>query len=251
MATFKHFTILLIQTLFVIGLTVPTIAADTNSPPVLQNSKTFIYSIKINGIGAGKIHTQITQDHQKFHIESVTKPNRLAGMLLGGNIVDNCSFSFNGEQQIVGESYSSSKKGKSSYGGRVLYDRRKHQLIFSQTASKENKMTPIPEGYLLDNCNFYAAVSLLDVEYLRDREIIVLDAKEQKFRGYRFESLENEVLDTRLGQLDTRKLTLVRSNNANRHLIFWLSDQYLLAPIQVVDQRKKRKVVEKLRSVTG
>ena len=251
MAKLQKISHLVIHVLLAAGLTVPIVFADTSSPAKLQNSKTFIYTVKINGIGAGKVHTKITQDREKFHIESVTKPNRLAGILLGGNVVDRCEFSFNAKQQIVGESYSSIKRGKSSYGGSVLYDRGKQQLVFTQTVSNENKKTPIPKGYLLDNCNFYSAVSLLDAGILKDQEIVVLDAKEQKFRGYRFESLENEVLDTRLGQLETRKLTLVRSNNPNRHLIFWLSDQFLLAPIKVVDQRKSRKVVAKLRSVTG
>jgi len=231
------------------GLTLSNAIAETDLSSQLTNSKTFVYTVKINGIGAGKVHTQITQDEQNFHIESVTKPNRLAGMLLGGNVVDRCAFSFNTQEHVVGNHYSSTKKGKSSYGGQILYNWDQQQLEFSQITVNEPKKTPMPTGFLLDNCNFYAAMALADIDYLKQREIIVLDAKEQRFRGYRFESLQHEVLDTRFGRLDTRKLTLVRSNNSNRHLIFWLSDQYWLAPVMIVDQRKRRKVVAKLRSV--
>ena len=230
-------------------MTVSIAMAEPQLSTVKKNSKTFIYTIKVNGVGAGKVRTTISQDKQNFQIESVTKPNFLAGMLLGGNVVDYCEFSFNTQTQVVGVNYSSTKIGKSSYGGNVVYQWEKQQLVFSLLASNNPKRTPIPAGFLLDNCNFYAAVALVDIEYLKQQEIIVLDVKEQRYRGYRFESLQHEVLGTRFGSLETRKLTLVRSNNANRHLIFWLSDKYLLAPVMIVDQRKSRKVVAKLYSL--
>lgn len=249
MQTPKKTLLLAINLLLAAGLTVSIAMAEPQFSTVKKNSKTFIYTIKVNGVGAGRVHTKISQDKQNFQIESVTKPNFLAGILLGGNVVDYCEFSFNTQAQIVGVSYSSTKRGKSSYGGNVLYQWEKQQLAFSLLTSNNSKKTPIPAGFLLDNCNFYAAVALVDIEYLEHKEIKVLDVKEQKYRGYRFESLQREVLDTRFGPLETRKLTLVRSNNANRHLIFWLSDKYLLAPVMIVDQRKSRKVVAKLYSV--
>lgn len=215
-----------------------------------QNVQSFTYSVIAKGVSLGNLLTMITRNgedknNETYTIESITKPSRMAALFLKGQVVERCKYSLGPEQQVIGESYSSLKTGKSSYQGSLVYDWKKRRISYNGLESVD-----MPIGYILDNCNFYVAVSLKNLEIFKNNQTFVFDAKESKYREYSYVSLENEMLSTKYGELQTQKLTLVRSGNSDRSLIFWLSEKFPLSPLKVVDQRKNRKVVLKLIAYT-
>lgn len=220
-----------------------TVAQTNGQVNTKSNGENHIatYSVNAKGYAVGKIETQIQRNGNNFSIESTTKPSGLAAILLGGNVTDRCEFLINTKQTVTGQNYQSSKKGNTEFGGKIDYDHASRKINYA-TGQRDD----MPAGYLLDNCNFYAAIAIADADIIKNQKIHVLDAEDSRYRSYNFASLENATIDSKFGELKTTKLTLVRESNANRTLTFWLSDKFKFSPVQIIEQRKSRKVILKL-----
>ena len=201
----------------------------------------FEYSVRVKGFSLGKLITKITKSGEFFEIESRTKSNGMVALVLGGEAVDHCEYSLGPENQMIGESYTSHKDGKSGYHASLGYDWELRKIIYNDLTKED-----MPHGYILDNCNFYVAAALSNINVFKEHQIYVFDAKDARYREFKFVSLEHEILNTKLGKFETKKLTLVREDNPDRRLIFWLSYEHPYSPLMVVDQRKNKKVVLKL-----
>ena len=207
----------------------------------ISDEMEFAYSVKAQGFSLGKLITNISKKGELYTIESTTKPNGMVAFILGGEAVDHCEYSLGPEKQMIGKSYTSHKDGKSSYHASLDYDWDQRQIIYN-----DNNIEKMPHGYILDNCNFYVAVALSGLRFFKEHRIYVFDAKEARYREFQFASVENETLSIKLGKFETQKLTLVRADNPDRRLTFWLSEGHPYSPLMVVDQRKNKKTVLKL-----
>ena len=84
------------------------------------------------------------------------------------------------------------------------------------------------------------AVALLKGGSNDNEPMYVIDGKDKRIRGFKFQSSSEETLTTKLGNKKVSKVVYEREHRPGRTLTFWLSheDEYL--PLKMQESRKSR-----------
>lgn len=186
-----------------------------------------------NGSAVGHIETQIQRKNNSYNIYSTTKAEGIASILMGGNLVQKCHFDAQ-KNMISSKTFTSEKQGKNSYTNTIDYDWKKLKINFN----KGQQALDMPNGYIVDNCNFQFAAAFSKQNLLKKDSIYVIDGKKKRIRGYRFLSSNKERINTPLGEFDTTKIVLHRELDKKKQLTFWLADDRPYYPIKFMDSRK-------------
>ena len=146
------------------------------------------------------------------------------------------------DDRIVSQHYEGGRIKSTDY--QVGFDWTNRKLNF-----QKDETIDMPEGYVIANCAMWFAMSLARGEGLEDELVYSVEGRDKRIRGYRFQSLESETMETKIGTRSVLKLVLERERRPDRTLTFWLSkdDQYL--PLQIQEKRESRTTtvsVEKL-----
>ncbi len=195
------------------------------------------YSVSVYDTKLGVLNTNIVRSDKGYIIHSKTQAEGLAAMLLGGNLSESCSFAVQGEF-IKPLSFQSIKQGKKGYRNMTIYDWQARTITFAD----HNKID-MPSGYLLDNCNFYFAATLSQVNGFKENPIYVVDGVKNKVRAYKFKKTEKELLQTPSGEIDTIKVILTRLQEPEISFTFWLDAKRHYLPVKMMESRKRRKMV--------
>lgn len=181
----------------------------------------------------GKIETNLTESSDGYAIETLTKTQGMAAIIMGSNYQESCEFQVK-DGLAVAKDYKGGRVGKTDYA--ISYDRVGRKINFDSGDTLD-----MPEGYVVDNCMFWFAAALLREEgFTNDKPIYVVDGKSKRIRGFKLRSKGEEWIDTALGGRKVFKVILERELRPNRTLTFWLSpeDQYL--PLRIEESRKSR-----------
>ena len=220
----------------VIAIAIVCIVSSFASYAAPINPVTIEYSVKLEGViadvTAGKIQTSIDQSANGYKVSTLTKAQGMAATFLGTNIQENCEFKI--EQELaIPISYTGGTIKEQSYA--VSYDWENRKINFADDESLD-----MPQGYIVDNCAWPFAISILQGLKPNDDPIYVVDGKKRRIRGYKVRATEQEEIRTPLGKIQTTKMILEREFKPERTFTFWLSnkDQYL--PIKMQESRKSR-----------
>ena len=200
--------------------------------PVSIGYKIQMQSERFGNATLGRIQTSLNPTDSGYKIESVTKFQGMATIISGSNLRESCEFSLEGDR-AVSQLYEGGKIKSTDYN--VGFDWENRKLNFN-----DDEAIDMPVGYVVDNCAVWFAMSLRRGEGLQDELIYVVDGKQKRIRGFRFRSLDEETIDTKIGEKEAIKLVLGRHFRPNRTLTFWFSkeDQYL--PLKMQEKRKSR-----------
>ncbi len=214
-------------------------ALETQSTPPASEPKlspvSIEYKIRISKFGnaiLGKAQSKLSLTPTGYAIETVTKAQGMALLLMQSNFQDTCEFEVqNG--RAVARKYSGGTVKKTDYS--VSYDWQNRKIRMSETLTLD-----MPQGYVVDNCIMWFATALLKGQIAEEELLYIVDGKSQVIRGYKMRSRSEEVIETALGEKNTIKLVLERELRPNRTLTFWLSknDQHL--PVRIEESRKSR-----------
>ncbi|MEO0369592.1 MAG: DUF3108 domain-containing protein [Pseudomonadota bacterium] len=178
----------------------------------------------------GRIETQLTEREGQYYVDSHTKAQGMAAILVG-NFRESCQFEII-EGRAVSRSYSGGRPKKQEY--LVGFDWQNRKVNFNEQESLD-----MPSGYIVDNCNMPFAIALLENSELSEA-IYIVDGKKTRIRGYKLVSRSKELLTTKLGQLETTKVVLEREFRSDKKLSLWLSKQHHFLPVKVEEIRKDR-----------
>jgi len=204
------------------------------------------YVVNIYGADLGQISTQIIRQDDRFSIESVTKAEGAASLLMGGDLVQKCQFDVQSEK-IISLSSSANKSGRDAFNNTIELDHNNNKINFQTNA--EQQLIDLPAGYVVDSCNFQFAAAYTDLKFLKEVTTYVLDGKRNRVKGYVFKSQTQEELSTKIGIFETTKIVLERELNPEKQFIFWVSKEHPYFPLKMVDKRKNGSRMMSIKSV--
>ena len=211
-----------------------SIAIDSEFTSVKINYLVDMVSKKWGNATLGNLETHIqTNGEDKYSVHSKTKTQGLASILMGSNIEETCAFETN-NNQVVSQQYNSGQSNNGNFDFAVQFDWEERKINFADTT------LDMPQGYVVDNCNFPFAAAFSKGHELKGKTIYVVDGKSKRIRGYTFRSLSDEVLDIKLGKLDTLKIVLERELRPDRTFTFWLAKEKQFMPIKMEEKRESR-----------
>ncbi len=193
------------------------------------------YKIRISKLGnatLGKVQSELNTTDSGYVINSVTKAQGMALLLMQSNIQESCEFEVV-DGRAVARQYSGGTVKKTEYN--VGYDWSNRKVNLS-----DEEFLDMPQGYVVDNCIMWFATALLKGQLPEGERVYIVDGKSKRIRGYKLRSSEDDTIQTAIGDKDTVKMVLERELRPNRTLTFWLSkaDQYL--PVRIEESRKSR-----------
>lgn len=210
-----------------------TTAAITTPHPLEPVS--LEYRIRISKFGnavLGKVQSELTKTESGYAIESVTKAQGMALLLMQNNLKESCEFEVSGGRAVA-HRYMGGTVKKNQYS--VGYDWQNRKVNFSDKESLD-----MPQGYVVDNCIMWFATALQRGNLDEGELVYVVDGKSKRIRGYKLRIAEDETIDTPLGEKTTTKLVFERELRPNRTLTFWLSKRDQFLPVKIEESRKSR-----------
>ena len=190
------------------------------------------YNVNIYGSNLGEIHTTIEKDQEQFSLNSVTKAEGAASLILGGDLIQECNFETS-EDQIVSNISRVEKLGRNAFANDVEIDWSSRNINYNNES-----VLNIPQGYLVDSCNFQFAAAFTHLDVLKQNTTYILDGKKSRLKAYVFKSATQEVLKTPIGEFETTKIVLERELSPDKSFSFWITDQHPYFPLKMVENRK-------------
>ena len=223
-----------------------TSTQSTTETPIEQNGDSAFklnYAVIWNGSNLGRIETTINHELNNFEVASITKAEGMASIWLGGDLIQKCRFETR-DNMIFSRDFSSQKKGSNSYTNIVNYDWQNQKITFNDEPAFD-----MPRGYIVDNCNFHFAAAYTDIDKLKDNAIYVMDGKKRRIRGFILISVDNERIETPIGEFDTTKIVWQRELDDSKTFTFWIDPKQPYFPLKMMDSRKSGKRVMLIQSL--
>ena len=196
---------------------------------------TIVYQVELDSDRLGKatlgrVETQLSENDGRFSVASHTKAEGLAAILLG-NLTETCDFNIvDGRAQS--QTYSGGRPSKTEYFVDFNWEERKIKFNGEETLD-------MPQGYLINNCNMPFALALLKDNEITET-VYIVDGKKTRIRGYRLKSKSREMLNTKIGSLDTVKIVFERDLKSEKTLTLWLSKKHYFLPVKMQERRVDR-----------
>jgi len=200
--------------------------------PTLISYKIKLESSTFGNATLGKVETKLSTTDKGYAIESLTKTQGMASIIIGSDYQESCEFQVK-DGEAVARNYRGGRVGKTDYN--VTYDRQGKKINFALNDSLD-----MPEGYVVDQCMFWFAVALLKGEVQTEKPIYVVDGKSKRIRGFKLRGKSEQQIDTQLGIKTVQKIVLEREFRPGRTLTLWLSPEDQFLPLRIEESRKSR-----------
>lgn len=201
--------------------------------PISIAYKVKLASSKLGNATIAQQQITLTANQNGYSGSLTTKAQGLAAILYGSTEeVINCDFNID-QGKVASSQYSGGNINSDNY--KVSFDWEARKINFTDGESLD-----MPQGYMLDTCNFPFAAALLKDSNSLDETLYVLEGKERIIRGYTLKSNTEEQLETVIGTINTIKIVLERELRADRTVSLWLSPQHSYIPLKMEDKRSSR-----------
>lgn len=228
---------------FIFACATNDVFADEISPalkPYKIKYKIHLRGKRLGGTVLGKVEAVLKETDDGFSVQAKAKSLGLGAILLG-NMQETCQFTFEDTTRAVSSTCNASV-GKDDYA--VDYQWPDRKLKFN-----DDEVLDMPQGYVMNITVMPFAVAALKGENLGDEVMYVVDAKNKRLRGYKHRITETETIKTKIGEVDTVKVTMERELRPNRTITMWLSPEHDYLPIKMEERRKSRVTTLKISSI--
>ncbi|MDH3638175.1 MAG: DUF3108 domain-containing protein [Gammaproteobacteria bacterium] len=209
----------------------------------LPEELTLRYSVRLGSAELGSLLTRLKKQENSFRVESETRAEGVASILLGGEVRETCEFEVEANQ-IRPLRYEVAHEGRKGYRRRAEFRWQSNQVAFSS-----GEIAAIPNGYILDNCSVPFAFMLGGSEVFSQTALHVVGGR--RIRNFEHMGVTHEELKTPFGKLPSIRIEQRRTDNPTRKLIVWLAPSRHNLPVKMVEKRKSRVVTMVLKSVEG
>lgn len=198
---------------------------------------TFKLSLKSSTYGnatLGKFTNTFKKTDTGYSVNSVTKVQGIAAIMIGSNEQQSCNFTFDhATNTATPVSYAGGTLKKEKYRVNFNWEDRTFQFDSGETLD-------MPDGYIIDICSMPFALALAQGRGLDKQTMYIIDGKKKRLRGYNLLSSDNETVETPFGLKETLKIVLQRELRPDRLLTLWLSLDDQFTPVKVEEKRKSR-----------
>lgn len=230
---------LIAATLCILMAAAPTLGAADSLP----ESLTLRYSVRLGGAELGSLLTRLRKDRDGFRVESETRAEGVASILLGGELREACHFEVE-QDRIRPLTYEVEREGRKGYRRFAEFRWQARKVAFSN-----GKTVDMPDGYTLDNCSVPFAFMLGGSKAFSEKPLHVVGGK--RIRDFEHIGVTGEEIKTPFGKLESIRIEQRRTDNPTRKLIVWLAPTKNNLPVKMVEKRKSRTVTMVLQSVQG
>lgn len=202
------------------------------------------YTVRLGSTKLGTLITSLRKIEEGYEVQSETRAEGLAALLVGGSLYERCRFDVT-EDGLKPLTYGVVSETRRAYKRDVSFDWSTRSISFSSGES-----VPMPDsGFLIDNCSFPFAVMLSASELSRQKQIHLVGGK--RIRQFENITVTREGLSTPLGTFDTLRVQQQRVGKPERKLTMWLAVERQHLPVKIVEERKSRTTTMVLRTVKG
>lgn len=230
-----------------VTITAILLVCSTSSIAQLPANLILSYTLKLGGAKLGTVVKQLSLEGDTYQSTSETRAEGLASILLGGDLLESCSFVFD-DLKVVSHDYSSSKTGRGAYQNDTHFDWENRTLSFGP---EEEITLDMPAGYIVDGCNMPFAATMSKGQISADEPFYIVDGISRRIRGYTVLGISNETINTAIGELRTVKIELQRLDNPDRTLTLWLAEDKQYVLVRTVEKRPSRTTVMEIDSIDG
>jgi len=220
--------------------------ASPGAAQALPDSLKLTYDVKLYDTELGNLVTRLTRSDDTYKVESETRAEGLASILLGGTLREECEFTLSESLELKPRLYSIEKEGRDAYTRSAEYFWQDNEVRY-----ESGRSVHIPlEGYVIDNCTvpyaFAAAgnITLKEYPYLH-----ILGDK--RLRHYENIEVSRETVKVPAGEFETIRIDQQRVGSPEKTLSVWVAPSRRNLAVKIEERRKMRVTTMELVEIEG
>ena len=182
------------------------------------------YTASYGKRNAGSIQIQIRGTDTGYIVTSITKPHKLAGLLLKEHTTE-AEFAWRNEE-LVPISATESLKGKERYDRGFMFDYDNLTVSLS-----EGRSSTFEQNDQFESVTFPLLLMHRDLAEIENLEIKEVSAK--RLRDYTYQKAEQETVKVPAGEFSTWKVTRFRSDRPEDTVVTWLNQSDNPIPVKI------------------
>lgn len=219
----------------IVLLSAGTAMAARPDPSRLPDSAKLIYAVSLYETDLGNLVTELTKNGDEYKVQTVTRAQGLAAILLGGSLHEECEFSVSDSLEVKPRHYAIEKDGRGSYTHSAEFLWSKMMVRY-----EDGKTLSIPPaGYVIDNCTVPFAFVAADRITLKKYPYIHILGGET-MRHYEDIKVSRETIEVPAGKFDTVRIDQQRVGSPDKTLSIWVAPDKQNIAIKIVERRKFR-----------
>ncbi len=210
---------------------------------LLPKELTLHYKVSLGSAELGSLSTKLRRQGETYEVDSRTRAEGVASILLGGDIRENCTFAVRAKR-IRTINYHVTREGRKGYRHDVTFDWNAGTVRFSN-----GEIRRLPEGYTLDNCSVPFAFMVGTPDTFVNGTMNIVGG--QRIRRFTNVSISEERLATPIGVMDSIRIEQQRYDKPERTFTVWVAPSRGNLPVKIVERRPSRVTTMLLTSVSG
>lgn len=222
------------------------LAVRAGAAQVLPESVQLTYNVKLYDTELGNLVTQLTRDGNTYKVESETRAEGLASILLGGTLREQCEFALSDSLELKPRLYSIEKEGSDAYKHSAEYFWEDNEVRY---ASGRSVHIPL-EGYVIDNCTVpYAFAAAEDIGLKEYPYLHILGGK--RMRHYENIEVSRETVEVPAGTYETIRIDQQRVGSGDKTLTVWVATAEQNLAVKIEERRPFRVTTMELLKTEG
>ena len=183
-----------------------------------------VYAVSYGNKNVGNIEISIRNEKGGYQLRSITKPTRLARLVLKEHTSDT-KFIWRNEALVL-HSAVEKLEGKKSYDRGFTFDFDNHTIELA-----EGKTGTFEEGDQFESVTFPLLLMHRDVNSVAGMEVMEVSPK--RLRSYTYDKLEQETVKVPAGEFASWKVTRFRSDRPADRVTVWLNQSDNPIPVKI------------------
>ncbi len=200
-----------------------TLIADI-TPDMPMGDQELVYAVSYGNRNVGNIEISIQSEKGGYQLGSITKPTRIAGLLLKEHTSDT-RFIWRNEALVL-HSAVEKLEGKKSYDRGFTFDFDTYTIELA-----EGKTSTFKEGDQFESVTFPLLLMHRDVNSIGGLEVREVSPK--RLRSYTYEAAEEETVNVPAGEFTSWKITRFRSDRPEDTVTVWLNQADNPIPLKI------------------
>lgn len=223
----------IISTLSVLLLLITGSAAA--SAQYLPDSAKLTYNVRLYETDLGNLVSELNKSGDTYKVQSETRAEGLAAILLGGTLREECEFSVSDSLEVKPSHYMIEKEGRDPYSHSAEFNWNDMKVQYDS-----GKTVGIPPaGYVIDNCTVPYAFAAADKITLQQYPYIhILGGR--SLRHYQDIEVSRETIEVPAGKFDTVRIDQQRVGSSDKTLSIWVAPDRQNVAVRIEERRRFR-----------
>lgn len=210
--------------------------ARPDAGEALPASAKLVYSVRLFDTELGNLVTKLTRNGDNtYRVESETRAEGLAAILLGGSLHEECEFSVSDDLEVRPQRYRIEKEGRDAYSHTAEFLWKQNKVRYEDGSSLDIPLA----GYVIDNCTVPFAFTAADsIEVKKYPYIHILGG--ERLRHYEDIKVSRETVEVPAGEFDTVRIDQQRVGSADKTLSIWVAPDKRNIAVKIEERRTMR-----------